>query len=143
MAVNLRPIDATATKACAIWQNRQVDWPWPDMAAGWRKRHPARFELAVWSGDTLCGLAIGRPAPTAPHLSLYYLEANPAPEHPLHLKVANVVIAALRSYAVAIGKTELRMVDPLPRTIPFYCSHVMGFELVTPRGEVPYRRRSI
>ncbi len=91
----------------------------------------------------MCGLAIGRPAPTAPHLSLYYLEANPAPEHPLHLKVANVVIAALRSYAVAIGKTELRMVDPLPRTIPFYCSHVMGFELVTPRGEVPYRRRSI
>jgi hypothetical protein len=113
------------------------------MAAAWRKAHPDRFELAVWSGGILCGLAIGRPAPTAAHLSLYYLEGNPDPGNPLHFKVTNVVVAALRAYASAIGKTELRMVDPLPEAIRFYCSAVIGFELVTPRGGSPYCKRSI
>jgi hypothetical protein len=113
------------------------------MVADWRHGHPDRFELAVWSGGTLCGLAMGRPAPTASHLSLYYLEGNPDSSNPLHFKVANVVITALRAYAVALGKTELRMVDPLPQAIPFYCSPVMGFELVNPPSEAPYCRRSI
>jgi hypothetical protein len=114
VAVEMRAIDATALEAFKTWPPRRVGWPWPDMAADWRKAHPDRFELAVWSGGILCGLAIGRPAPRAAHLSLYYLEGNPNLGNPLHFKVANVVIAALRAYALAIGKTESRMVDPSP-----------------------------
>ena len=135
--VELRAIEATALEAFKTWPPRRVAWPWPDIAADWRNGHPDRFELAVWSGGVLCGLAIGRPARTAAHLSLYYLESNPDPGNPLHLKVANVVIAASRAYALAIGKTELRMVDPLPHATAFYRSRVIGFELVIPRGQAP------
>ena len=143
IGVDLRPIDATALEAFRAWPPRRVAWPWPDLAADWRKGHPDRFELAVWSGGTLCALAMGRPSPKAAHMSLHYLEANTEPGHPLRRQVAFVVFTALDIYATALGKHELRLVDPLPAVIPFYCSPKMGFELVRPRGEAPYCRRSI
>jgi hypothetical protein len=117
IAAELRPIDAVALAAFATWPPRSVDWPWPKMAADWRRGRPARFDLAIWSDDTLCGLALGRPAPSAAHMSLHYLEGNPDPGHPLHFKVLNVVITALEAYATVLGKTELRLVDPLPEAV--------------------------
>ncbi len=86
VVVELRAIDATAIVAFGAWQGRRVAWPWRQMVADWRHGHPDRFELAVWSGGTLCGLAMGRPAPTASHLSLYYLEGNPDSSNPLHFQ---------------------------------------------------------
>lgn len=141
--VELRAIDASALAAFETWQGRYVAWPWPEMTADWRRAHPDRFELAVWRGDVLCALAIGRPSPSAAHMALYYMEGNPDPGHPLRGKVAATVITALRAYAIALGKTEMRLVEPLPEVVPFYCSPRMGFELVSPRGETPYCRRSI
>jgi len=57
--------------------------------------------------------------------------------------VAAVAVTALDAYATVLGKHELRLVDPLPALIPLTCSPGTGFELVTPRGEAPYCRRSI
>ncbi|PPQ28859.1 hypothetical protein CCS01_23040 [Rhodopila globiformis] len=113
------------------------------MTADWRRGHAARFELAVWRGGILCALVLGRPSPRATHMSLHDLEDNPAPDYPLRRKVAAVVVTALDVYATALGKHDLRLVDPLPALIPFYCSPDMGFELVTPHGEAPCSRRSI
>jgi hypothetical protein len=143
LVVELRPIDAAALDAFKTWSRRRAAWPRPEMTADWRRGHPARFELAVWRGGILCALALGRPSPRATHMSLHYLEGNPAPGHPLRRKVAAVVVTALNAYATALGKHELRLVDPLPALIPFYCSPDMGFELVTPHGEAPYCRWSI
>jgi hypothetical protein len=140
---DLRLIDATALAAFNAWSSRRVAWPWPEMAADWRKRHPERFELAVWSSGILCALAIGRPSPRAAHMSLHYLEGNPDPGQPLRHKVAAVVFTTLEAYAMALGKHELRLVDPIPALIPFYCSPGVGFELVRPHSEAPYCRRSI
>jgi len=143
IGVDLRQIDAAALEAFRAWPPRRVAWPWPDLAADWRKGHPDRFELAVWSGGTLCALAMGRPSPKAAHMSLHYLEASPERGRPLRRQVALVVFTALDIYATAPGKHELRLVDPLPAVIPFYCSPKMGFELVRPHREAPYCRRSI
>jgi len=143
LAVDLRPIDAAALDAFRTWSPRRVAWPWPEMIADWRRGHPARFEVAVWRDGILCALALGRPSPKATHMSLHYLEANPDPGHPLRRKVAAVAITALDAYATVLGKHELRLVDPLPALIPFYCSPGMGFELARPHGETPYRRRSV
>jgi hypothetical protein len=143
IGIELRPIDAAALAAFETWQDRLVDWPWPQMIADWRRSWPERFELAIWSGDILCGLALGRPSPGPSHMSLHYMEGNPDETHPLIWKVTAVVTSALEAYAIALGKAELRMVDPFPEMVPFYCSRVMGFELVTPRRGVPYCRRSI
>jgi hypothetical protein len=35
-------------EAFKTWAPRCVGWPWPDIAADWRKGQPDRFELAVW-----------------------------------------------------------------------------------------------
>jgi len=77
IAAELRPIELAAFAAFTLWQDRLVDWPWPRMAAEWRRSWPERFELAIWSGDILCGLALVRPSRGPSHMSLYYIEGNP------------------------------------------------------------------
>jgi hypothetical protein len=143
VSAELRPIDAAALAAADGWMNRRVNWPWHVMMPDWRSNHPARFEVAVWQGGLLCALALGRPAPLAAHLSLYYIERNPDSLNPLRGKVTGAVVDALGSYAVVLGKTELRLVNPLPDLIPRYCSPAFGFRLVTPAREAPYCSRSI
>jgi hypothetical protein len=140
---DLRTIDATALEAFAEWRNRLVGWPWADMVPDWRRGYPDRFDLAVWSDDTLCGLALGRPSPGPSHLALYYMEGAPPRHHPLKGRVMTVVLTALRAYAIVLSKKELRLVEPFPELIPTYCSPDVGFQLVTPRREAPYCRRSI
>ncbi len=91
----------------------------------------------------LCALALGRPARVAPHLSLHYMERNPDAENPLRSKVTGAVVAALRAYAIVLGKTELQLVDPLPQLVPRYCSAEFGFYLVTPARGAPYCARRV
>jgi len=141
--VELRPIGAAALAAVERWNDRRVGWPWHLMIPDWRRNYPGRFELAIWQGDVLCALALGRPAPKAPHLSLYYIERNPDAANPLRGKVTGAVIDALAAYAIALGKTELRLIDPLPALIPRYCSPPFGFRLVAPAVGGPYCSRSI
>jgi hypothetical protein len=140
---DLRPINAAALAAVGQWTSRRVAWPWHVMAADWRRNHPDRFEVAVWRDGVLCGLALGRPAPAAAHLSLYYIERNPDPKNPLRGKVTRIVIDALSAYGIVLGKTEMRLIDPLPALVPFYCSPPFGFHLVAPVREAPYCSRSI
>lgn len=62
---------------------------------------------------------------------------------PLCKQVTAVTLTALNAYAAALGKLELRLVNPFPQLIPFYCSPNFGFSLVVPRREASYCRRSI
>lgn len=143
--VELRLLDAPALAAfSADWQGhprRHVAWPWPAMVSDWRRIRPERFEASVWSDGQLCALALGKPAPSAPHLSVHYLEGSPDPAHPLRGWTTSVVLVAAEAYALILGKTELRLVDPLPALIPYYCSPALGFRLVAPPGAAPYCTR--
>jgi hypothetical protein len=143
MPAELRAIDRSALVAAGEWSDRRVAWPWDVMAADWRRNHPDRFELAVWRDGVLCGLALGHPAPSAAHVSLRYIERNPSSANPLRGQVTRIVIDALGAYGVVLGKTEMRLVDPFPALVPFYCSPAFGFHLVTPIREPPYCSRSI
>jgi hypothetical protein len=141
--VELRSIDAAALAAVAQWTGRRVAWPWHMLAADWRRNHTNRFDVAVWRGGELCGLGLGRPAPAAAHISLHYIERDPDPTNALRSKFAGVVVTALASYGVVLGKTEMRLVNPLPALVPYYCSAAIGFALVTPAQEGAYCVRSI
>jgi len=143
VVAKLRAVDAAAMAAVAQWTCRRVHWPWHVMAQDWRRNYPARFEVALWHGDMLCALALGRPARVAPHLSLHYVERNPDPENPLRSQVTGAVVAALRAYAIVLGKTELRLVEPLPQLVPRYCSPEFGFYRVTPARGGQYCARRI
>ena len=143
----LRSLDAPALAAFSSdWQahpGRRVAWPWPDMTSDWRRTRPERFEVSVWSDGHLCALALGKPAPSAPHLSVHYLEGNPDPAHPLRGRATPLVLAAAEAYALALGKTELRSMDPLPALVPHYCGSALGFRLVAPPGVTSYCTRRI
>ena len=113
------------------------------MVSDWRRVCPERFEASVWSDERLRALALGEPAPSAPHLSLHYLEGSPDPAHRLHRRTTSVVLVAAEAYALVLGKTESRLVDPLPALIPHHCSPALGFRLVAPPGASPYCTRRI
>ncbi len=99
-----------------------------------RKNEPDRFEAAVWSGDTLCGLAIGWTRKEFCRVD--YLEGSPAPDHPLRGRVTVIVSGAAVAYATALGRGEVRLVNPLPAVVPHYVA--LGFTLANPKGEAPY-----
>lgn len=113
---------------------RQVAWPWEVMAPDQRRRLPTRFELALWSGDVLCGLAIGRVGSS--YCSVEYLEGSPVAGHPLRGQVIPAALTALLAYAKVLGKAEMRLVEPLDELVPLY--EARGFLLVVPKGERRY-----
>lgn len=112
---------------------RRYPWPWREMATDFR-RLPARLEVAVWCGETLCGLAVGEARRT--HVRVGYLEGSPDPEHPLRGKVTPAVLTAVTAYARAVGRGEVRFVDPVDAMVPRY--EALGLVLVSPRGEPRY-----
>jgi hypothetical protein len=109
------------------------------MAEDFRKNEADRFEAAVWSGYTLCGLAIGRTRQAFCRVD--YLEGSPVPNHPLRGSVAVLVSGAVIAYATAIGREEIRLVDPIPEVVPYY--ETLGFSLATPKGQTPYCARKV
>lgn len=115
-------------------QLRRYAWPWPKMVQDASRNEPDRFEAAVWSGDTLCGLAIGWTRQAFCRVD--YLEGSPDPAHPLKGSVAVIVFGAAVAFAIALGRREIRLVNPLPAVVPHY--EAMGFTLASPKGGTPY-----
>lgn len=118
---------------------RSVAWPWDAMVADYRRRHPSRFDFAVWSGNALSGLAIGRTG--SAYCSIEYLEGSPVVGHPLKRQVIPAALTALLAYATVLGRGEMRLVEPLALLVPIY--EARGFLLVEPRGERPYCVRRV
>ena len=113
---------------------RRHAWPWSEMVRDGRRNAPDRFEVAVWSGQTLCGLAIG---PTRPAFCrVDDLEGAPVADHPLKGHVFAVVSGAVVAYAKALGKSEVRLDNPLKAVVPLYENY--GFTLAEPPSEAPY-----
>lgn len=133
--VDIRDIDRSALESFALsWAlhpDRLVNWPWRNIADDYRHKFPERFEAAIWSGDQLCGLAIGKPSNARNVMALHFLEGNPNVGHPLKGMVHVAALEAILAYAVALQTRYLRLNDPLPAVVPLYVK--FGFRLVTPR----------
>lgn len=104
-AAAIRGIDPAALEAFAAqWASsprRRVSWPWPAIVADYRRVAPERFEAAVWSGEILCGLAIGRPSKAATILAVHFIEGSPDLGHPLKGFAHLAALEAAHAYAVA------------------------------------------
>jgi hypothetical protein len=122
--VGLNLINLTALQAFQDqWEanpSRRYPWPWPQpqMVADAKKNEPDQFEVSVWSGDTLCGLAFG--CTRQAFCRVDYLEGSPDPAHPLKGSVTVIVAGAATAYATALGKDEIRLMNPLPAVVPHY-----------------------
>jgi hypothetical protein len=136
--ISLRAITPEAMQTFEMaWQecpDRRYPWPWPQMVEHYHRNEPTRFEAAVWSGETLCGLALGRLR--SGYCSADYLEGSPLPAHPLKGFVLPAMLTALAAYAVARQRAHIRLVDPVAELVPRY--EALGFALAQPRGEPRY-----
>ena len=148
-SLRLTDLDRTTLDAWArTWvQGRPFGggWDWKRISRPFRRR-PAGFHLALWHGEVLCGLAVGRAsakrAGGVRHtLSLHYIEGAPDPEHPLVGRVALLVITAASLYARELGVSRLRLVDPLPGVLPLYSR--LGFNVAASRGQPVYWEKRI
>lgn len=121
------------------------NWDWERiLRRAWRR--PSAFHVAVWGGDHLCGLAVGRLSKRRPlgvrhTLSLHYIESAHNERHPLRHCIAPLVIAAADSYGRLVGASRLRLIEPLPGLIWYYES--WGLEVARKAGQSVYRERRI
>jgi len=152
VCVPLRLADCTA-HTLAVWRRTWIGphpsgwgrWDWePMLRRAWR--HPASFHLAIWSGDRLCGLAVGRVSDRNPHgartaVCIDYLEGTHDRPHPLQGSVAILATSAAHAYGHVLGASVVRLSDPLPGVIGLYTR--LGFAPVYESGRVLYCERRI
>lgn len=114
-------------------------WDWPAFRTRLRG-HIDRFEVAVWCGDLLCGLAIGTLSNSA--AAIQAVEGSPVPGCPLKGDVLLIALQAVTCYAQVTGRGEVRIMEPAPALIPLY-ERGYGFALESPRRERPYCWRRV
>lgn len=110
-------------------------WDWAREVSAWRK-HVDCFEVAVWSGDQLCGMALGKPSDGRNNISVYLLQGSPLRPHPLMGRVLPIILESAAAYGYALGCREMRLIKPLADALPRY--QAMGFRLVNSRRSSPY-----
>ena len=130
--------EAALTAWSTIWKEhsaRRVNWNWREE----RRRQQStlsRFELAVWSGEHLCALAIGKPSKGREHLTIYGLEGSPLSDHPLKKGIRFAVVEVALAYANALSCKELRLFRPVKEVQCYYVD--MGFSLAGTPDNCPY-----
>lgn len=148
--VVLRRYDVTAEAAWhSEWQGHRHwsgsgGWNWPEIVRS-RWKRPSAFRLAIWSGSTLCGLAIGHPSKTSPAggrktLSVNLIEAAPF-AHPLQSAIAVLATTYAAEYGRLLGSTRVRLIEPLPGVINTYAA--LGFSIILQGGRPLYCEREI
>lgn len=114
--LRLEAIDHEALSEAKTWNalSRRVVWDWARIV---KHREADRIELAIWLGDTLCGLAYGGTCETAAMLTR--LEARPS-DNPLQGHITDLAIAVLETHAHALDRPNMLLEDPDPGLIKHY-----------------------
>lgn len=110
----LSSIDSKALAAASSWDDdpdRHVSWDWV-FANRYTFRYPKAFDLAVWVGNTLCSLSLGRPSYNGKFMRLDYLEKAPS-NCPFSSDMVGITILAYEAYATLIGAKQFRIIDPI------------------------------
>lgn len=133
--LRLTPIDLAALNAAKPWRAAQaVGWEWPAVI---KRRRANRFDLAIWHGEILCGLAYG-PADAA-WVAIGFLQSNPDPAHPLRGRVIPIALAVLEAQMQAANAAEARLLSPFPELVPRY--EARGYQRVADRPDLDYLRK--
>lgn len=115
--------------------SRKVDWDWGNRS----HRAIKGFNVAIWHGEVLCGLASG-PTKSKVHTSIRMLEGNPG-DHPIKGMVIPIALMTLEQYAKRIGVPELRLMEAARPLIPAY--EKAGFSLAPQLGHPHHMRRAM
>jgi hypothetical protein len=140
----LGDIDANAL---AVWERTWVGvhpsgagkWNWRALVDQLPRR-AAVLPVAIWSGNDLCGMALGhasRPRFNRSRhtVTLTHLERRPEPpDVPLHGSIANLAFGVIKRYGEAVGARRLRLLNPDRNLLEYYGRY--GFGVVW-KGKVP------
>lgn len=101
-----------------------------------------RFEVAIWSKNDLCGLALGSPSRARTNLNVHIVEGAPW-LHPLRGWITPLVLETAVSYGIAFGCTWLRFIEPNPRMRQQLNTLGFRYVLQTNRKLTPYSERQL
>lgn len=102
-------------------------WSWIEKKQYNDKCHPEvrRFDVAVWSQDSLCGLSLGHLSKDSTHNAISYIEGCPLP-HPLKGHILDIIHITAVEYAKLMRKKYVRLIEPVDNLIEQYKK--LGFE---------------
>ncbi|QRE74094.1 hypothetical protein [Methylobacterium aquaticum] len=135
------------SKASSAWASQWIDadrrsassWDWDAIHHAY-SRELDRFDLAMWSGERLCGLALATMSRSI--ITINFLEGDPRTDCPLQGKRAAIAVEAAQNYGQLSGRRFLRVQPIHPRLETLYCD-IFGFTLATNKGGRAYYQREI
>lgn len=144
--LKVMPIDISAL---SYWQairdlgyaNEVGDFPWADIFAQ-ISNCPKRFDVAIWDGTSLVGMACGMASSGNKFVTVKWLERFRTDSHNLKGRVAEVALTVADHYAAVIGREVVRIKNPMPGLVGFYGD--LGFaQQVRVKGNLYLERKVI
>lgn len=115
-------------------------FPWDEIFQQIRTT-PRRFDVAIWDGPILCGMAAGKASRGSENVTVKWVERFAIPSEPLRGVVALTALTAAEHYAKILGRQWLMIRNPLPGTAALY--EELRFSLAPSRFGVPYYGRQV
>lgn len=113
--IDLTEITEDAIRSQEEWDipvNRQIGWDWRQVRDRYRRDHMARVELAVWHGEELCGLMIGKASDGKLVVKINYIQGGEL-ENPLTGFIVPIASRCAELFAVAIEADWIGIQDPI------------------------------
>ncbi len=113
--IDLTEITEDAIRSQDEWDipvNRQIGWDWRQVRDQYRRDHMARVELAVWHGEELCGLMIGKASEGKLVVKINYIQGGEV-ENPLKGYIVPIASRCAELFAVAIEADWIGIQDPI------------------------------
>jgi hypothetical protein len=144
--LRVMPIDSAALSYwAALKRFESLDpkggFPWDEIFRQVRTS-PKRFDVAIWDGQHLSGMACGMPSRGNSYVTIKFLEGFLSKDG-LGLKgmVAEIALTAADHYAFLLGKKYVCIKQPLAGTERLYRS--LGFEQDTGKKRSRYYLREV
>jgi len=144
--VRLTPINGAALLYYKKWPDigrtpPNGGWDWESWSINYKEKYPKRFDVAIWFGTTLCGLALGKMSEKNIHVRLEVLEGSTDGTHPLKGRVAYIALTALEMFGYALNAEEAKIIDPVHGAITSY--RKLGYSLMSSTKKYPQHMRKI
>jgi hypothetical protein len=110
-------------------------WDWESCSAHYKEKYAKRFDMAIWFGSTLCGLALGKMSEKNIRARLEVLEGSTDNTHPLKGLVTYIALTAREMLGYALNAEEARIIEPVQGAILSY--RKLGYKLMSPTKRYP------
>lgn len=117
--IRFEPITGEAIEASYLWGDDASLFPWEDVHE-WKADDCKAFDISLWFGVELCGMAYASPKQSKLCIKVILLEGKPDKTHPLKGFVAPLVLEAIGNYAALLGLEEIEIEEPAAGAIPWY-----------------------